>query len=433
MIELINKYPKTAPRYTSYPPVPMWKGLADKDEIFQSLSKTVENGIDLYVHIPFCFEGCHYCGCNKIVSKKYSLQDRLVHYLSKEWSLYLERLPNIKISSIHLGGGTPNFLSPDNLDKFLSIFDKFRLPKFKASIEVDPRTCQMEHIDVLVKHGWTRISMGIQDFDEAVQKEIGRIQPFEKVLNLVNYCRASGLDDINFDLIYGLPNQNIETVKGTIEKVIQLAPESVAFYNYAHLPNLFPSQSKMNIENLPEGNAKTELYLFGRDLFNKNGYSDIGLDHFAKDNSRLKVAQNEKRLHRSFMGYTEEISEVTLGLGPSSIGYNGDYYYQNEKNLSKWEKLIDSSQISWIHGHHLSEQEKLTYKRIQSLMCDLEFSSNWFKNQNDITEFEIDNIVFKQNDNDYGVTELGKLFLRTIAVNIDPLITDNLKGFSKVH
>ncbi|REG81666.1 oxygen-independent coproporphyrinogen III oxidase [Algoriphagus antarcticus] len=333
---LIQKYNTPAPRYTSYPTVPLWENNLDNNtwkgivrKAFQDFGK--EEGISIYIHLPFCESLCTYCGCNKRITKNNAVKDPYIQALLAEWNKYKEVFDGKpKIAGILLGGGTPTFFEPSYLQHLISsIFEGADITSnAEFSFEGHPNNTSFEHLKTLSDLGFNRVSYGIQDFDLKVQTAIHRIQPFEKVKHATDSARILGYTSINFDLIYGLPHQTVQTMEDTFKKVQDLRPDRIAFYSYAHLPSAFPAQK--SFENfLPTAPEKSELYEFGRHLLVKMGYEEVGMDHFALPKDALTVAKTEGVLHRNFMGYTTVPSKILIGLGASSIS---DVYYAYGQN-----------------------------------------------------------------------------------------------------
>lgn len=428
-MDLYKKYDIAGPRYTSFPPVPFWSETPTQQKWIEHIKKTYKprQGIDIYMHIPYCEKLCWYCGCFRTISKDKSKGDVYSEYLIKEWEIYLKELKDleIKVHSIHFGGGTPTFLKPKALDDLLSKFTPFMHEHFLGAMEVDPRTCTVEHLDILQKYNFTRISMGIQDFNEGVQKSINREQSFKMVKDLVERVREHKFKSINFDLIYGLPLQTKETIKDTIEKVNTLEPDLIAFYSYAHLPDRLKNQKLIKEEQLPTGVEKRALYELGRELLLKKGYIEIGLDHFAKKDSYLGKAFLEKRMQRSFMGYTDEKTPTLLALGVSAISNTTESFIQNEKDIKLYMESLDQEKLPIIKGHILSEEDKYTGKIINDLMCVGEANISEISNRkySDIIMAELDQM---QNDGlinldvkNLKMTDEGHPFIRNVAMSFD--------------
>jgi oxygen-independent coproporphyrinogen III oxidase len=424
--DLVEKYNRAGPRYTSYPPVPFWNNnLKEQDWVAHlKASYRPEMGVDLYVHVPFCETLCYYCGCSRTITKNHDVEKDYLSLILKEWALYQERLGFIpKINSLHLGGGTPTFLSSENLNLLVSHLLRTKTPAFVGSIEIDPRTCKKEHIDVLVKNEFSRVSLGIQDFDPEVQKAINRFQPVSLIEGLMSELRSKGIMSINFDLIYGLPNQSLETVRRTVQEVARLSPDLIAFYSYAHLPEKIRNQRLIDEKTLPQGAEKRELYETGKTLLREEGFVEIGMDHFAKEKSFLYRAKQENKLNRNFMGYLDKKSNVLIGLGPTAISESGDSFSQNQKELKAYRELISKGSLPVEKGHHLSLEDKEAQMIIQNLMCQerAEISDHLVHNKlilKELQELENDGIL-RRNENVISITELGKPFIRNVAMIFD--------------
>ncbi|AYF43924.1 coproporphyrinogen dehydrogenase [Halobacteriovorax sp. BALOs_7] len=425
--DLEKKYNIPVPRYTSYPAVPYWNGAPCEGIWLGHLKDQYDpaQGVELYIHVPFCEKLCFYCGCHRVISKNKDRGLEYVNYLIKEWKLYKKKLGDIKIASIHLGGGTPNFLT---VEAFTNLFNElspnFKEEEFKGSIEIDPRTCTKEQLDMYKSFGIERLSMGIQDFDEKVQLAIGRVQPYEKVKELVDYAREIGIADINFDLIYGLPFQSTNTITETIEKVLTLNPLQIAFYSYAHLPSRIKNQRLIPEEGLLHGMEKRALYEKGKELLAINHYEEIGLDHFAKDDSSLAKAKKEGSLRRNFMGHTHKTSSMIIGLGCSSISSSIKSFAQNEKEVKEYYNKIDSGLLAIRSGHIQSSQDL----EVEEIMQDF-FATNsidkksWKKlNHASIIKQKLDELqedgLIEEGDR-FLVTEKGRPFMRNIASIFD--------------
>ncbi len=430
-LELDKKYNINVPRYTSYPTVPYWNGAPLVSEWLNSLN-SVED-VDLYIHIPYCKSLCYYCGCYKKITNNEDLATQYVDLLIKEWLIYLRQNPNLKISTIHFGGGTPTFLSDKNFERLLSFLSKNYSSNFIGSIELDPRTTNIKQLKVLQAFGFKRASLGIQDFDIEVQETINRVQRIEVVGKVIDDLKKLKFTSINFDLIYGLPKQSKETIRKTIEKVIEFSPDMIAFYSYAHLPSKIPSQRVFATEDLRVGAAKKELYEYGKELLKQSCYGEIGLDHFAKKGSYLLDAANEGRLLRSFMGYTDKKSETMIGLGLSSISQTKQYYAQNTKNFKDYEESILNGDLDFINGHHFSKEDLKREKIIQTWMCQGQLSLNELKSldevqliQKEILTYEMDNLIKITKDN-IAITEVGRPFLRVIESSFDEYLRKSNK------
>lgn len=436
--KLIEKYRMAGPRYTSYPPVPFWesKGFFEEDWFLdlckhlrpmQNIESPIADGVDLYVHIPFCEELCYYCGCNRIATKNHSIEDHFVELVVKEFNLYKKRFGNeLVVSSIHLGGGTPTFLSPKNIQKLLENLLENVREKFIGAVEIDPRTCKEEHLKVFSKFKINRISLGIQDFSSEVQYAVNRFQSFDLVKDLVNKIRKIGFSSINFDLIYGLPKQNKESIINTIDSVIALRPDSIAFYNYAHLPDKIKNQKLIKEHDLPSPELKYDLFLLGKKMLLDFGYEEIGLDHFSRPGHFLSESKKNKTLLRNFMGHTDQKSKILLGLGPSAISDSGFSFIQNSKDLKKYEQSLENQSLPIEIAHKLSNDDLVAQKIILDLMCQnstsllrirlpyLEIIWNELRNLRDDGLIEIDDHLEK-----ISITPLGTNFIRNIVMVFD--------------
>lgn len=428
-LKLAQKYNLPVPRYTSFPAVPYWTGAPSEKEWIDQIkfNYSQEAGVELYLHIPFCEKLCYYCGCHRTITKNKSLGVIYSEYLLKEWELYLKKteLP-LKISSIHLGGGTPNFLTPETLEYlFKHLSQYFSEENLQASIEIDPRTCTLNHLQVLKKYGFNRLSMGIQDFDPLVQKTIGREQSFEQVSMVCLQARSLGFEEINFDLIYGLPHQTKQTIAQTIRKVLFLRPTQIAFYSYAHLPDRLKNQKLIPTDALPLGAEKRSLYEFGKDLLEQAKFHEIGLDHFAVEGSILSNAKKQGQLRRNFMGHTLKVSPIIIALGASAISSSSKSFIQNEKEIKPYYAAIEQSLLPISHGHKHSKLDIQIEELMQNFFAQECLPSNQWQGlpqlaliQSKLEELAADNLILLTQDS-LTVTELGRPFMRIIASVFD--------------
>lgn len=427
---LIEKYDIQAPRYTSYPPVPYWEKAPTEDEWFQDIEKTFSNkgrSADIYIHIPFCRQICHYCGCNRLASSNQELMENYVSTLLQEWSLYRKRLGDFSLASLHLGGGTPTWLREELLSKML---DGVSQSNITGSVEVDPRVTSKGHLKILFKKGLRRLSMGIQDFHPDVQNKIGRIQELELVQNIVTQVREVGFEELNFDLIFGLPSQTEESLTWTFEQVAKLRPDTIAFYSFAYVPHFAKNQSHINLSDVPQGIQKRRLYELGRELLFNYGYIEIGMDHFALPSSSLSVALKEKKLTRSFMGYTVRKAPVLIGLGCSSISSSSLSFVQNEKDVETYSTPIQQGRLPIFKGHKQTLEDIETEKMIQEIMC---LGETYIPENKKVilSDFLSDHLI-KIQGQQLLVTEEGRPFLRNIAYAFDHRAHKNSKtGFSR--
>lgn len=430
---LFNKYNVPGPRYTSYPTVPFWKTTPTEDQWFSLLKKQysaqAEQGISLYLHIPFCEELCTYCGCHKFISKNHSVEKPYVEALLKEWDIYLENVFHEKplIKELHLGGGTPTYLSNENMSVLINgIKDKARFSEdIELSIEAHPNYTTEEQIKHLAELGFNRISLGIQDFDLKVQTAISRVQTVEQVSAITKAAREYGFQSVNFDLIYGLPFQTEKSIKDTFKEVNQLSPDRIAFYSYAHVPWMKTAQRLFSEADLPVGKSKRKLYETGRILLEENGYHEVGMDHFAKETDELYKAFKNNKLHRNFMGYTTNNTPVLVGLGCSSISDAGVAYLQNEKNWKLYMKAVNENRLAITKGHLLTDAEKRIKKMILDVMCKFKtpLDENVFQTEalGKLNKPLLDGLIDFKSGN-LVVTPKGKPFVRNICMAFDPTL-----------
>jgi oxygen-independent coproporphyrinogen-3 oxidase len=433
---LIQKYNVPGPRYTSYPTVPYWN---EADFVYQNWIDTLQKsfaesnsteGISLYIHLPFCESLCTFCGCNKRITKNHSLEHPYIDAVLKEWSLYCKILgekPIIK--EIHLGGGTPTFFSPKNLEDLINgIFCYATKAKdYEFSFEGHPNNTAYEHLQKLYDLGFRRVSFGVQDYSEKVQKAIHREQPFHNVAKVTFWAREIGYTSIGHDIIFGLPFQEVEDVIDTIEKTKSLQPDRLAFYSYAHVPWIKGNgQRGFKDEDIPKDNEKRKLYQIGKQLLQENGYYEIGMDHFALKTDSLYEAYENGELHRNFMGYSSSKTQLMIGLGVSSISDSWYSFAQNEKKIEDYYQILEWDKLPIFRGHLLTDEDLIIRKHILNLMC--EFSTYWtnestyFKEIPEVLiqlkEMEKDGLL-QINKDSIQVTESGKPYIRNICMAFD--------------
>jgi oxygen-independent coproporphyrinogen-3 oxidase len=430
---LIGKYNQPVPRYTSYPTVPFWKNDISADQwqvnfIDQFNKYNASHGISIYVHLPFCESLCTYCGCNKKITQNHSVEEEYLIAIEKEWKLYrklMQQTPVIR--EIHLGGGTPTFFSPQNLKRLITGLTKNSIihPQHEFSIEGHPNNTTKEHLETLHSLGFRRISFGVQDLDPEVQRIINRIQPLENVTRATEEARATGFTSVNFDLIYGLPRQTIQSIRNTINEVIKLQPDRIAFYSYAHVPWTSKGQRLFSEADLPGAEEKIQLYLEGKQLLLNNQYHDIGMDHFAMPYDELYLAKQNDRLHRNFMGYTTQNSGLLLGLGVSAISDTGNAFAQNDKTLHNYYAAINEGRFAINRGFFLNEEDIAFRKYILDIACKghttflpehlpllLEFSFPYLE------QLAADGLV-KYDLTHLELTEEGHYFIRNVCAAFD--------------
>ena len=435
-ISLTQKYNVPGPRYTSYPTVPYWNESAFtveqwKSSFQKSFSESnSQNGISLYLHLPFCESMCTFCGCNKRITKNHSVEEIYISAILKEWRLYCELLPEKpSIKEIHLGGGTPTFFSTENLEHLINGIFKLadKADNYEFSFEGHPNNTTYEQLKKLYDLGFRRVSFGVQDYAEKVQKAIHRIQPFHNVAKVTFWAKEIGYKSIGHDIIFGLPFQTVEDVIDTVEKTNSLKPDRLAFYSYAHVPWIKGNgQRGFNEENLPKDAEKRKLYETGKQLLSANGYHEIGMDHFALSSDSLFHAAHNKKMHRNFMGYSASKTQLMIGLGVSSISDSWYSFAQNTKSLEEYYRILRENQLPIVKGHILDEEDLIIRKHILNLTCDLETSwsneSLYFKELPsvllDLEEIEKDKLIVIE-ENKLKITEAGRPFVRNICMAFD--------------
>lgn len=436
-IDLVEKYNKPGPRYTSYPTVPYWNNDLEPTVWIQQLQQQIalardkNLGAALYIHIPFCKILCTYCGCNTQVVRNESILADYVDAVLQEWDLYHEHLNlsnPIQLEELHLGGGTPNILPVPILEKLLAgILKRVDvLPDHEFSIEIDPRSTSEEQLQLLYDFGFRRISIGVQDFDPVVMKVVNRVQSVEQVQIATQLARKIGFKSVNFDLIYGLPCQTKDSIKMTFERVRELSPDRIAFYSYAHVPWIKAGQRLFAEEDIPVGVAKRQLYELGRELLLTNGYHEIGMDHFAQEGDTLFISAKQKSLHRNFMGYTNKERIPLMALGASAIGDTWTALAQNEKNYRLYQDKVVNRQFPIIHGHLLNDEDKILRRHILNLMTKMETTwsptnlwTDWLDKVTPLlNEFKTDGLITLEAGK-CQITPLGEPFVRNICMAFD--------------
>ncbi|GAA5183982.1 oxygen-independent coproporphyrinogen III oxidase [Niveibacterium umoris] len=384
--DLIRRFDVSGPRYTSYPTADRFNEGFGRTDFARHLGLRAQGGLmkplSLYFHIPFCDTVCFYCACNKIVTKDRSRAERYLQYLDKEMGLVAAQLAGSRlVSQMHWGGGTPTFLSDSEIrELFRAIRSHFTLTEGgEYSIEVDPRRVSAETVALLGAEGFNRMSVGVQDFDPVVQAAVNRIQSVDETASVINAARANGFRSVSIDLIYGLPFQSVERVSRTLDTVLSLSPDRLALYNYAHLPTRFMPQRRINAADLPSADQKLEILGMAIDKLTRAGYVFIGMDHFAKPDDEMAVAQRNGRLYRNFQGYSTHSDCDLLGFGVSSIGKVGSAYIQSAKTLEDYYASIDRDELPVVRGYEMSFDDQLRYAVIQSLMCHFEIDFGAFE------------------------------------------------------
>lgn len=430
-IELLRKYDVPCPRYTSYPTVPYWDDPPSTDQWFSALNETFEESstaYGIYIHIPYCETLCTYCGCNNSITKNHDKEDPYVARVLQEWELYKQAVPALvdaPLKQIHLGGGTPTFLSADNLEALLSpiLSDASRVTEdFEGSIEVDPRRTNFDQLQRLRQLGFQRISMGVQDFDPVVQQLVRRIQPFEMTADITRMARELDYESINFDLIYGLPGQTLASIEKTTELTVRLMPDRIALYSLAIVPWIKPAQRSFSDDDLPTGHEKRALYDLSRERLLQAGYIEIGMDHFALESDALHKSLREGSLHRNFMGYTDQRTDVLIGLGVSSISECPSCFHQNEKVLSKYEDSLEKGEFPTLRGHQLSDSDRSHRQQILEFMTRFAVELIGPEQERDVREFlsaMIRDGLVEVGDGRMSMTDKGRPFLRNACMALD--------------
>ncbi len=441
------KFSKAGPRYTSYPTAVEFSSNFTYEQYTQIL-KEQNRALSLYFHLPFCRSACYFCGCNVIYTAKEENKERYLDYIFKELQM-LKDFTNTKrkVVQMHFGGGTPTFFSAKQLQRLIqsikSVFSNFD-ENAEISCEIDPRFLNEEQTQILTQNGFNRISFGVQDFDEKVQKEIHRIQPFELTKNAVDMVRKYGIGSVNMDLIYGLPFQSLQSFENTLQKALLISPERLAIFNYAHVPWLKKNMRKFNENDLPSPDVKLAILEFCENFLSQNGYKMIGMDHFAKADDELFKALQNGSLHRNFQGYTTKGGADLLGIGLTSIGEGQRHYAQNFKDMPSYERAIDEGRLPFERGVVLNDDDVLRKVVIMDLMAN--FALNIEKIEQ---EFKIDFFTYFKEDlellDEYKnfvhydkkwlkVNETGVLLIRNIAMCFDAYmkkISEEKKVFSK--
>ncbi|MGK7394804.1 MAG: oxygen-independent coproporphyrinogen III oxidase [Candidatus Cyclobacteriaceae bacterium M3_2C_046] len=432
--QLFEKYNKPAPRYTSYPASKYWDNKSpDAKKWLKTVRKNFEKfnqegGIGLYVHMPFCESLCTFCGFEKRITTNHFVEEIYVDALIKHWQIYLDNLSEKpKVKMLHMGGGTPTFFAPENLKKlYTSIISTIDVPEEHEYIfEGHPNSTELEHLQVLYDLGFRKVSYGIQDFNPQVQKSINRVQEFDKVQEVVENSRKVGYNTVKFDLIYGLPYQNANTIKETIEKVGQIMPEQIAFYSYIHVPWERPSQNSFKENSLPQGLKKRSLFEVGKEELQKLGYEQVGMDHFALKSNSLYQAYKNKQLKRNLTGYSHLDVEMLLGIGAIALSDGGCAYAQNTVSVEDYHDKVFSGNLPLAKTHFLNKEDCLLKNFIQDIMCkeEAKWSQELFDSLNPEAKYEVIEIqkdgLIDVSNKGFIVTDKGKPFVRSISLIFD--------------
>lgn len=455
---LLQKYNTAGPRYTSYPTAPVWQDSYDAQTHAQVIRDTNQpphsnpHPLSLYVHLPFCEQRCLFCGCNVVITKQRDQAEKYLDYLFREINMVAEHMDCSRpVVQFHWGGGTPTYLSEEQMERLF----KFQTSLFtltldaEVAIEVDPRVTTPSQITVLKELGFNRISLGVQDFNPQVQEAIHRVQPLDMTARTVEHCRSLGFEGLNFDLIYGLPHQTVDSFKTTVQEVIALSPDRIALYSYAHVPWLSPHQNQIDEAALPQAEQKFQILQTALDMLTNAGYLYIGMDHFAKPTDELSLALKNGTLHRNFMGYTVQQGQLPsdlYGFGVSAISGLQGYFAQNWRKLSQYYEAIENNQLPTMRGYILSDEDRLRQKVILGILCQgiirydefnqpfgIDFKTHFADALTALQPMAKDGLV-TFNDAGFTVTPLGRLFSRNIAMPFDaylPKLSGDKPTFSK--
>jgi oxygen-independent coproporphyrinogen-3 oxidase len=436
-LDLLEKYNVAVPRYTSYPTVPMWQNEPNSAQKWMEhvqCSFTKNQEISLYIHLPYCESLCTYCGCNKHITKNHLVEIPYIKALLKEWSMYTRCFSSKPVlGEIHLGGGTPTFFKPKNLAYLIRglLADAEISAQHDFSFEAHPNSTTYEHLKVLKDLGFSRVSIGVQDFDPVIMRTINRVQTETEVEQVTKWARELGYASINYDLIYGLPLQTNKHLAYNLQKVSALKPDRIAFYSYAHVPNVARGQRAYSEHDLPSATDKLNLYLQGKKAFQNLGYLHIGMDHFALANDTLTKSFKKKNLHRNFMGYTTKHTQLCIGLGASAISDSWTAYAQNEKNLKNYLLKVKQEDLPPVSKNHfLTPSDLKIRQQILNLICH--FEVNWFNNKKDFNSRLLQKFRALERDGlvkvfpfQIKVTPLGQSFIRNICSKLDLRLQEN--------
>lgn len=433
---LVQKYNVPGPRYTSYPTVPYWEekyfsAIKWEETLLRSFRESNrQEGISIYIHLPYCESLCTFCACHKHITRQHSVERPYLETVLAEWKLYTGLLQEkVRLKEMHLGGGTPTFFSPENLELLIAgiLNDAELAPDAVLSFEGHPNNTTAAHLQTLYSLGFRRVSFGVQDYDEKVQQTINRRQPFERVKQVTQTARDIGYTSISHDLVFGLPHQTWASMANTIEKTCELRPDRISFYSYAHVPWIKGvGQRGYDETDLPAPGLKRELYEKGKQFFENAGYVEIGMDHFALPGDSLHEAMYNKHIHRNFMGYTSSTTQVMIGLGMSAISDSWYAFAQNEKTVDAYMSKVREGILPVFRGHILTTEDLIVRRHILQLMCQLETS--WTDPETylpemaglhqHLQEMEADGLLELSNTG-LRVTEAGRPFIRNIAMAFD--------------
>ncbi|MCR0999839.1 oxygen-independent coproporphyrinogen III oxidase [Serratia rubidaea] len=447
-LALIQKYNYSGPRYTSYPTALEFSQSYDEAAFQRAARRYPERPLSLYVHIPFCHKLCYFCGCNKLVTRQTHKADEYLAVLAQEIAARAPLFAGRQVSQMHWGGGTPTYLSKTQISRLVAMLRQHFdfLPQAEMSIEVDPREIELDVLDHLRAEGFNRLSMGVQDFNKEVQRLVNREQDEAFIFALIERAKALGFNSTNIDLIYGLPKQTPESFAFTLERVVELNPDRLSVFNYAHLPSLFAAQRKIKDADLPDARQKLDILQQTIASLTDSGYQFIGMDHFARPDDELAVAQREGNLHRNFQGYTTQGDSDLLGLGVSAISMLGDSYAQNQKELKAYYHSVEQQGNALWRGLTMSEDDCLRRDAIKTLICNFQLNFRPIEQQYGISfveyfaedlqllaPFERDGLVVRD-EQSIRVTPQGRLLIRNICMCFDIYLRKQARAqqFSRV-
>ncbi len=439
--QTLERYNRPGPRYTSYPTVPYWEKTFGENEYRAALQQLGrDEPLSLYVHLPFCAERCHYCGCNATVTRREAVVDSYLDRVEREIGMVLDVIgTHREVVQLHWGGGTPNFLTSPQIERLIGyLHHRFTFtPDAEISIEVDPRIATRERLTTIRNVGFNRISLGVQDFEPIVQEAIGRIQPEALTRDVYGICRDLGFESVNLDLVYGLPGQTRPTFQHTLDTLIELAPDRIACFSYAHLPQSRPNQKYVDVTLMPTAYEKFGLFQQAVETLSDAGYDWVGMDHFAVAEDELSQAAREHRLHRNFMGYTTRPATQMLAFGSSSIGDFANTFVQNDAKLGNYQRAIDAGTLPIVRGMQRNTDDELRREVITHLMCNLELPYDLLCAEHNIdlrdgfaTELERlapweDEGFITYTPRGIEVTTLGRYFVRLLGMEFDSYLHTN--------
>ena len=420
--DLCRRFDISGPRYTSYPTADRFHANPGAQLLVDALQERPEpeQPLSLYVHLPFCSTVCYYCGCNKVITKDHQKSSRYLDYLEREIDLQLQSLSGSRaVTQLHWGGGTPTFLSDDEMKRLMRILrSRFDfMPEGEYSIEIDPRSVDPQRAHLLAEMGFNRMSLGIQDFDPLVQQAVNRIQTFEQTRDVLLAAREAGFKSVSVDLIYGLPRQTLEGFRATLEKTLSLAPDRIALYSYAHLPQIFMPQRRIDEAELPQAEGKLSLMAMAIETLVEAGYVFIGMDHFARPDDELALAQQDAKLHRNFQGYSTHAELDLLAFGVSAIAKVGPVYAQNAKTLDEYYGDLDAGHLPVRRGYRMNDDDALRRIVIQELMCHFELD---FAQIEQVWGIDFRNYFASALEQLQPLAEAGLLTIDTAGITVEP-------------